>query len=221
MSGKKIDITGQRFGRLVAVSEVEPNGVRRRWLCKCDCGNEKTVDMYLLRQGRIKSCGCIVAERSAHNQEDISGQRFGRLVVIRRAKVPGQSPHQFWECRCDCGNTTIANVNNLRNGTTRSCGCLLVENGHKVQEWNKENEYQGGVFIPALRKKIAKNNTTGVKGVCYNSRTGMYRAQITIKRKKYFLGEYQTLEEAAAARKRGEEIYHKPYLEDGKTPPST
>ncbi len=52
-------------------------------------------------------------------------------------------------------------------------------------------------------------------------RTGMYRAQITIKRKKYFLGEYPTLEEAAAARKRGEEIYHKPYLEDEKNPPGT
>ena len=58
------------------------------------------------------------------------GERFGRLTVIcevepkkygKRCRV-----RQFL-CKCDCGNKTIVNMNNLRNGITRSCGCLRKE----------------------------------------------------------------------------------------------
>lgn len=56
---------------------------------------------------------------------DISGSRSGRLVVLEiarraRAKV-------FWRCRCDCGAYTEVSSGHLRNGRTRSCGCLRLE----------------------------------------------------------------------------------------------
>ena len=60
-----IDITGQRFGRLVAI-ELIPREERswsnkeRAWRCKCDCGNEVIVRQRSLRGARMtKSCGCI------------------------------------------------------------------------------------------------------------------------------------------------------------------
>lgn len=61
-----IDLTGQRFGKLVVLKEVEPyfpstypKGRKcRRWLCKCDCGNEKAIIQSSLRTGNTKSCGC-------------------------------------------------------------------------------------------------------------------------------------------------------------------
>lgn len=52
---KFFDITGQRFGRYVAVEHVG-NG---NWLCKCDCGNEKIVKSGHLRSGKTRSCGCL------------------------------------------------------------------------------------------------------------------------------------------------------------------
>ncbi len=56
---------------------------------------------------------------------DLTGQRFGRLVVVERAGMDGQYP--TWLCRCDCGNTIITRGTYLRRGDTQSCGCLHRE----------------------------------------------------------------------------------------------
>lgn len=61
--GKIIDLTGQRFGRLTVIEQVEPyispKGHKAiRWLCCCDCGNEKTVTHGHLCSGATISCGC-------------------------------------------------------------------------------------------------------------------------------------------------------------------
>ena len=50
---------GQRFGRLVLISEAAKRGYRRHWNCLCDCGTEKIVWSASLRCGRTKSCGCL------------------------------------------------------------------------------------------------------------------------------------------------------------------
>lgn len=56
---KPIDMTGKRFGKLVALSKNgrDSHGITK-WLCRCDCGIEKTVRGDLLRKGLRKSCGC-------------------------------------------------------------------------------------------------------------------------------------------------------------------
>lgn len=56
---KAIDLTGQRFGRLVAI-EVASRGRRRRWKCQCDCGQISVVIGSELRAGNSRSCGCAV-----------------------------------------------------------------------------------------------------------------------------------------------------------------
>lgn len=57
---KYIDLTGQRFGKLVVVKEVERNKYRHiQWLCQCDCGNTTISTTSNLRTGSHKSCGCI------------------------------------------------------------------------------------------------------------------------------------------------------------------
>lgn len=64
---KLIDLTGQRFGKLVVVGRgsdyVSPRGFSSvRWICRCDCGNTTEVGRTSLKSGSIKSCGC---ERNA------------------------------------------------------------------------------------------------------------------------------------------------------------
>lgn len=54
----RIDITGQRFGRLVAVRYDHTDNNRAVWECRCDCGNTVYVSGKLLRSGHTKSCGC-------------------------------------------------------------------------------------------------------------------------------------------------------------------
>ncbi len=60
--GKPLDITGQRYGRLVALRRTRK--VRRmwKWLCQCDCGNTSEVRIAALRNGNTRSCGCLASE---------------------------------------------------------------------------------------------------------------------------------------------------------------
>ena len=67
---------------------------------------------------------------------DLTGMRFGRLVVINRAKNTKDRKSQ-WLCRCDCGNETIVCGRYLRSGATKSCGCYHSERTHEVGIRNK------------------------------------------------------------------------------------
>lgn len=57
---------------------------------------------------------------------DLTGQRFGRLTVIKRAPN-GNCGNTRWECKCDCGKTTYSDSKQLRRGITQSCGCYHKE----------------------------------------------------------------------------------------------
>ena len=59
---------------------------------------------------------------------DITGQRFGRLVVLRQGpRRPANSGGSNWICLCDCGSEFTAIGSNIRKGDTSSCGCLARE----------------------------------------------------------------------------------------------
>ena len=70
---------------------------------------------------------------------DITGQRFGRLTVVKRYDVTR------WLCRCDCGNETYSDSYQLRKGITKSCGCLQKElcgNQHRKHGFTKTRLYR-------------------------------------------------------------------------------
>lgn len=76
---KLIDLSGRRFGNLVVLYRVEDDANRnRRWLCRCDCGNEKVIGGRHLTSGATRSCGCL--ERGLGNYKH--GQRNTRLYDI-------------------------------------------------------------------------------------------------------------------------------------------
>jgi hypothetical protein len=123
----KIELTGRRFGRLVVGTEAGRTKTSRvTWHCRCDCGNEIVADGVLLRRSTnpIRSCGCLTPKI------DLTGQRFGRLIVLQDV---GRSPEHtvLWRCRCDCGAETVVRSVALRTGHTRSCGCLQPETARK------------------------------------------------------------------------------------------
>lgn len=72
-------------------------------------------------QDSLSSCATIKGMRRI----DISGQRFNFLTALRRVgatKDKGQN--SLWECRCECGNKKVLQIGSLKNGTTKSCGCM-------------------------------------------------------------------------------------------------
>ncbi len=66
-----IELTGEKFGRLVVLGEIakeNPSDKAREFICLCDCGSLQTVKYSALRQGSTRSCGCL--------HKEVSGKRF-------------------------------------------------------------------------------------------------------------------------------------------------
>lgn len=62
MSGKIVDITGNRYGRLVVKGYAYSKGKYTFWICRCDCGNGKIIRKDSLTTGNTRSCGCLDTE---------------------------------------------------------------------------------------------------------------------------------------------------------------
>jgi hypothetical protein len=63
--GRVTDETGNRYGRLTVVRRDPENAYHKgaNWICRCDCGGERVASGIGLRQGMVKSCGCLARER--------------------------------------------------------------------------------------------------------------------------------------------------------------
>lgn len=98
MSGKYIDITGKKFGRLTALERAgaDPQNGDALWLCKCDCGNVVIVDGSRLRRGVTKSCGCFRREQSqtaAKHNPDFMKHMGNSSSLVDQNGVPLSSLH--------------------------------------------------------------------------------------------------------------------------------
>ena len=138
---KMIDLTGQDFGYWHVIKRAE-NGAdgRARWLCLCTaCGKEKVVQGAHLRAGRSTNCGCVRMEKMRQASiKDETGKDYGYLHVERMAKKEEQ-PRQdkdgvWWVCTCThCGRKNVIVFGDyLRNGDTKSCGCINSMNESKI-----------------------------------------------------------------------------------------
>ena len=77
----KIDLTEQRFGRLIVVSEAGKKNAHITWKCQCDCGNEIVANSNHLKRGLIKSCGCFQKEK-ARKVRTTHGKRNSKIYQI-------------------------------------------------------------------------------------------------------------------------------------------
>lgn len=205
--GSRPDLIGQRFGRLTVIQSAgsTPKG-RAQWLCRCDCGNMTTVTTAHLRNGTTVSCGCVARDAGKNNVIDITGQRFGRLIVISRA--PGRRGNSaLWRCRCDCGGEIVTSGAALKSGQCRSCGCLASEahrEAFKTARKAREAAKVEGTDLALLNANLPAHNTSGVKGVSWDSSVKTWKAYIQFRGKRYYLGSSRDFDAAVWLRKQGE-----------------
>jgi hypothetical protein len=96
--------------------------------------------------------------------KDLSGQKFGRLQVLNVVGV-NKFQQALWNCKCDCGNTTVTVGRQLINSDTRSCGCLAKE--HSARQ-GKKNITHGMSHSPEYRAWDA------MKKRCFNPKYQWY-----------------------------------------------
>lgn len=132
-----IPMINKTFNRLTVLElDHNENGINF-YKCKCSCGNTVIVRGSDIRSGNTMSCGCLAKEKSLE-YEDLSGRRFGKLVVVKRA--PNKKGHSTrWICQCDCGGVIETTRSSLLTGETLSCGCIKSKGEWKVSNILTEN----------------------------------------------------------------------------------
>ena len=146
-----INRTGLKFNSLTIIYYCQD---LKYVIAKCDCGNYKKINIHNIVNNRSKTCGCC------SKFEDLTGQRFGKLVVINRSNI-NVGTTKKWFCQCDCGQTCYVEPRNLKSGYTQSCGCLAKEKASERFQKNNPSRLQDFLENPQKSTKIC--NLTGQK----------------------------------------------------------
>lgn len=137
---------------------------------------------------------------------DLTGKTFNRLTVIK--EVTNSKKDTYWLCQCSCGKFVEIKGTAIKNGTTKSCGCLALEIAQNLAKETEaaENAHEGynqkrvnGIATFLINDKIQKNNKTGYKGVLqYRLADGSvrYQSYLTVAGKNYSKKGFNTPEEA-------------------------
>lgn len=130
---KLVDLTGQRFGRLVVVGRSESKNRNSSWLCKCGCGNQTVVSAPNLKSGKTRTCGCGMVESTIKRSTKHGGANTKLYRVWSGMKA-----------RC-------SNPNNKSFDDYGGRGIKVCEEWQRdfsaFQKWALENGYKEGLTI--------------------------------------------------------------------------
>ena len=234
--GKYIDLTGQRFERLVVIERyddyIKPDGTKRvRWLCQCDCGKITHPTAESLRNGHTKSCGCLGLERATEakkktNRYDLSGE-YGIGWTSNTNKEFYFDLEDYDKIKNYCWRENqygyiIAPIEKSTNVIAMHRLVLNVKQnenvdvdhikGYRTANDNRKNNLRICTHAENMRnQKLRTNNKSGVTGVHWDKRRNRWIATIKLNYKQKFLGSYINFDDAVKARREAEDKYFGEY----------
>lgn len=213
-------MTNKRFGRLTVLRITDARGADGSvvWKCRCDCGNNVFVTSTNLKSGNTKSCGCYEIDLKRlnikHNLYFKSEDGYcigvtsntGRYFMFDITDYDVVSKYTWRE---DAQGYIVTDIMGRR--SVRLHRLLLNyptqiidhKNGN-TKDNRRCNLRLADSHTNQMNRKCGSNSLTGFKGVTYRKDRNNYFARITLNGKKYYLGTYNTLEEAVEARVRAE-----------------
>ena len=152
-NANRVDISGQRFGKLIALHPTEKRTIQHGviWKCKCDCGSEIEYALNTLKEGKAFSCGCIKSK---------GDERIGQLLT--QNKISFSKEHTFLDClnlegnklRFDflINNAYLIEYDGEQHFKTQNHGWNTEEYLNKIQIHDKiKNQYCFEHNIPLIR----------------------------------------------------------------------
>lgn len=125
----KINLIGQKFGKLLVISETNKRKNKSVvWQCQCDCGNVQEFSTKQLRSDGLIQCHQCGNHRQPKTDltPDIIGKKFNSLTVVEKTDQR-RGDKILYKCKCDCGTITYVNRTDLQNGHIKSCGCMKLK----------------------------------------------------------------------------------------------
>lgn len=152
----RLDLTGQRFGKLVALYGIysATDGGHTKWHCKCDCGNECDIDMGNLRSGKSQSCGCTQSKQ----EENI-------IKLLTKNNIPFEYQYRFKDFPCKkfdfyISNKYIIEFDGQQHFWSTHSGWDTKEHLKRVHQSDLEkNKYCFNNNIPLIRIPYNANYT--------------------------------------------------------------
>ncbi len=234
--GKFQDLTGQQFERLTVVKRVKnhitPSGqIQPMWLCQCNCNGENSeiiVRGCHLRSGHTNSCGCLQKEKASisgklrkkYNTYDLSNN-YGIGYTSKNEPfyfdLDDFNKIKFYWWYKDDNGYIITRINNknyfLMHRLVMNCpDDMEVDHIYHQTHDNRKSELRiVNKSQNQMNGIIPKNNTSGIKGVCWHKTTEKWIAKITVGGKNIYLGVFDNFDDAVQARKEAEEKYFGEY----------
>ena len=195
------DLTGQKFNRWTVIKEVESiprkdrKGIKKAWLCRCDCGTEKVVIQDLLVSGHSKSCGCYNKDllRERFSKPDSIRKKYRRLYQIwlamkTRCNNPNDPHHKqyydrgisicdewktfepFFEWAMNNGYSDDLTIDRIDvNGNYEPDNCRWADS--YTQQWNKQNTRYYDIYGVRFRLDDIER--------LFNIKQGTFTARVT------------------------------------------
>lgn len=215
-----LNLSGQQFGELTVVNRMDGGQHGQpSWRCHCACGNWLTVSTAELLNGQRQDCGDSVHGKSQRRRQlarrqDVTGQRFGRLVALRPVSRRVSNGDTMWLCQCDCGNQAVVDVQRLKAGTSRSCGCLRREASRQRMTADPrllvhvgDDTWLPHRALPTAATKLRRRNGLGVLGVRFDPVAKVWNARLMHHGVYVLNRSFQRFDEAVAARRAAEQLY--------------
>lgn len=201
---RRLNIAGQRFGKLIAIKPTRTNkGLE--WICNCDCGGTRTAYSKNLKAGEIKSCGCLLASlrHGMIDTKTYSSWRAmkNRCLNTRSIDYKDYGGRGIGLCdRWMVFTTFYEDMGDRPKGTS-------IERVDNNKGYSPDNCKWATPIEQSRNSRLRKRNISGFSGVSRSNNKKRWVATIRTVGKHIFLGTFDTIPEAAEARRWGEIKY--------------
>lgn len=137
--GVRLNITGQKFGRLKTLYRLHNVKGKTYWLCVCDCGNLAEVYLGHLRNGHTKSCGCLNHDPTIKNNNVKHNKTDSRLYHVWRG-MKARCYNKNHKAYNDYEPNNCRYVDNIIQQNNRRDNVYLTYNGEtkSIKQWANE-----------------------------------------------------------------------------------
>lgn len=212
------DMTGKKINNLQVIKYAGKNDKGQvLWECKCDCGNPNSIIVQgrYLRANQVRSCGCLKNKHGLHKSRINNEYRHMKDRCLNSKSQIYENYGGRGISICDewLGENGFINFYNwaIKNGYSDK---LTLDRINNDGNYEPDNCRWTTKTVQSINRRTNKNNASGIKGVYWSKKDKSWYAQITLNKKCIHLGYCKSKEEAVEKRRKAENKYFKPLLEN-------